>query len=890
MIHIVNGQSDELVGFITDNEVLFNTHKQSLENQLEQFDFECLPDFDYADKLTDRNRLIIPSEDKGYIEFIIQNVIKTNDRVEVYTTASYLDLIKAKVIHPTVLESTTATAALSFVTNETEWRPGLVESDALHTITIDTHTNPFTMLKRVANEFDLELRFRTETDGNRVTNRYVDLLDRVGAWGGREVTFGKDLDSIERSEDTSDIYTALLCLGPEDADGNRLEVLVEDEDALQRWGRPDPITGELKHLIGVYEPQSSNLDMTLSELEQYGRTELNKRINAVITYSANIVDLEHVPGMENKKIRFGNTIRIKDEKFNPPLYVEARVFEQSRDIFDNSLKEVTLGDFVEFTEEQVNAIWKSLQEQIKEKISQSQLFELTYDKPTIDDKDTQVKADAEQDATQKAEQAETAAKDHADQVASEAESHANNYTNTVKSQIDAELLDKAGIEYVDGQLALKADGTLVNTINNTVADLETTASNLQQAVNDNEVALNAQGGRITTVETDLDTVEGSLSVAITDLSSLEGTVSSQGTQISANTSAISLKANQSELDTVSGNVTDLSSELNILAGQVELKASQSALTNLEGDVTQISSDVSSLQVGVNGITADVSSLESTVNGHTTDISSLNSQLTVQAGQISSKVDATYVTGAIADIEVGGRNYFSDSNYESKTEGETFGLYSWGGNEQTGEYSSDVPDGLEGLSEKRVCTVGGTGGGYHDKEERYYEAGTYTISYWAKGTNLMHNGYFVCLNSSSNSYITTNGPTLTANWKRYIYTITIPTSGYYKRRSIIYIESSSWISHFQIEKGNVATDWTPALEDVQAEIDSVYSYASSEINQLAGQISLKADSTTVDSMNTRLSTAELDINALDGAITSKVEVSTFNTLKGRVDTAETTISQ
>src|SRR5690606_36829486 len=104
-------------------------------------------------------------------------------------------------------------------------------------------------------------------------------------------------------------------------------------------------------------------------LRTLGEMELRKRINAVVIYEAEIIDLENVPGLENKKIRFGDTIRIKDTKFNPPLYLEARIFNVKRDVFDLSKKTVQLGDFVEYTEEEVQAIWKQLQQQIQQKIS-----------------------------------------------------------------------------------------------------------------------------------------------------------------------------------------------------------------------------------------------------------------------------------------------------------------------------------------------------------------------------------------------------------------------------------------------------------------------------------------------------------------------------------------
>ncbi|MDY0395441.1 phage tail spike protein [Virgibacillus halophilus] len=224
-------------------------------------------------------------------------------------------------------------------------------------------------LKTIAKEFELELNFRTETDGKRVIGRYVDLLERIGQWRGREVEFGKDLIGIRRNEKTDNLYTALIGLGPEKEDGTRLEVFVEDKEALQRWGRPDPITGELQHLIDVYEPQSSDDSMSITKLEQYTRTELNKRIGEVVEYESTIADLENVPGMENKKIRFGDTIKIKDTKFNPPLYLEARVHTQDRSIVDKSKKQVTLGDYIEYTEEEIRSIWKELQAEIRRKLA-----------------------------------------------------------------------------------------------------------------------------------------------------------------------------------------------------------------------------------------------------------------------------------------------------------------------------------------------------------------------------------------------------------------------------------------------------------------------------------------------------------------------------------------
>ncbi|WP_337970136.1 phage tail spike protein [Virgibacillus salexigens] len=390
MIHITDGQYGEILDFVTAKNILENNLRQSKKDNLEIFEFTTFADKRFSQYLAKRNRVIIPDEDQGYKEFIIHESGKFRDftglMAKVYTKASYLELKKAKVMDPQTFSKQTATTLVSHTTNGTEWRPGIIEGSGIRTMHIEKHTNRYAFLKRIATEFGLELRFRVETDGNKVTGRYVDLIEQVGQWRGREIELGKDLIGLRRIEKTDNIFTALKGLGPEREDGSRLEVIVEDKEALQRWGRPDPITGELQHLWDTYEPQTNDQEMTKSRLRELTENELEKRVNEVVEYEGDIADLEHVPGMENKKIRFGDTIKIKDTKFNPPLYLEARVHTQDRSITDKSKKKVTLGDYIEYTEEEVNAIWQSLQDEIRKKIGIDKLKE--YAEPKKIESDT----------------------------------------------------------------------------------------------------------------------------------------------------------------------------------------------------------------------------------------------------------------------------------------------------------------------------------------------------------------------------------------------------------------------------------------------------------------------------------------------------------------------
>src|SRR5690625_2882684 len=370
MIFIVDPQTHEILDYITLDNVIEDSHKLNLETYLETYDAIVFGDKRYNKHLEKRNTVIIPFEDGTLRELTLFEVDKYRDtegqKTHFYAHASYLELKKANIIYPNKYESLTASQLGGIALNDTGWQIGIVEASGTRTIEIENHTSPYEFIKRIAREFEVELRFRVETDGQKITGRYVDMLERIGEWRGRQVEFGRDLDGIRRIE-KQDIVTALLGLGPEDSDGNRLEVLVEDEEALQRWGRVDE-HGNLHHLIEPYEIQSERTEMTEEEARQYTRTALDKRINTQVAYETTVVDLEEVPGMSNKKIRFGDTMRIKDTEFNPPLFLEARVYEMVRSLKHKAKKDIKLGDYIEYTEEEVDAVFNQLRNEIRRRL------------------------------------------------------------------------------------------------------------------------------------------------------------------------------------------------------------------------------------------------------------------------------------------------------------------------------------------------------------------------------------------------------------------------------------------------------------------------------------------------------------------------------------------
>ncbi len=804
MIHILDGQKDEILDYVTLDNINSDDHKKSLEDTLETYNFIAFADKRYSEYLEKRNRLIIPDEDKTLREFVIFEAAKYKDteghKVQTFAHASYLELKKASILYPDSGYTGTTSQHGGRVLNDTGWQMGIVEGKGTKTLTINNHTNPYEMLKRIAREFELELRFRVTHNGNKITGRFVDMLERVGQWRGREVEFGKDLDGIRRVE-KQDIVTALLGLGLEDEDGNRLEVLVTDNEALKRWGRIDE-HGELQHLIEPYEIQSERSEMTETEARQYTRTALNKRINTQITYETTIVDLEEVPGMENKKIRFGDTIKIKDTKFNPPLYLEARVFEMSRSIKSKAKKDIKLGDFIEHTEEEVNAIWKQLQKEIRNRVSFYEMAEYTYDKLTIDDKDETVFEDGKTFAEATGITAEENAKIYADEQDAQIKIDVEQYADDVAEQkaesaldaakmysvaktvyenqmdkIAADMADKADLEYIDGKLVDKVNKGDVyeiedidNMINNTVS--------------------------ITKYETDMQGV-------VTDLES-------HGTRIGQNADAIGLKADSTDLNAVENS-------LEKKIGNVEVKAD-------------------SVVTSVSEVRADLDGLEYENRNYIGNSKPYNDR---------------------------GWNFTQSNNNKEKEPVEGYLIIENDGDswKQWQIYDDDSL----GLRELEPDTL-------------------YTLSFEVKSlegnvTGTVKTDLRYQVDSGWVYEMTASAPSsdITGEWKRFYTTETISAesiNNYSRIRIIPYFSGIGRIAfrNFKLEKGNKATDWSPAPEDTDDAISDVSGRVETldgEIKTVAGEVALKASQSVVDSLEGRVSTAEGELSVLPGQINAKV---------------------
>lgn len=682
-MHILDHQTDKIL-CVLENKISSpsfwdDEHMEDIKN-VETFDFMMRADVPESVHASKRNRVIIPDDDGHLREFIIFKTNQFSDMTkQIYTVASYTEIKKQKKpILPTVLEGQTVNMAMDWTLAGTEWKRGITEYAGIRKVTIDVHKDAYQVLKQLTSLYGLEMRFRVEHDGNRIIGRYVDMVKKRGEETKKEIELGKDLIGVERKE-SSDIVTALLVLGPEQEDGSRLTVDVFDQDALQRWGR------EGKHLWAMYEPQTENEDITLDRLKQLGEQQLAKMVNTYVEYDATAAALENIFGLSHEKVRLGDVNRLKDTSYKPPLYLEARIIEISRSISDKSKRSYKLGDFIEYSEEDIKRTFKQLlilygQKVIRrdtppsnprqgmvwvdtsgeldviytwnhygqrwEKATPTFAEEVgAYDKETVDNKDKSVFDDATW---------------YTDVVSEEKKQEAIQHTNTEVQKRELSILrqetEPSGTNYALDQLWLRTTddvyfkwtGSEWKQITPSLAALGEKAG--LEYVNGQLVTKANKGETYTISEVD-NALDSKVSL-ISYTSDQDGIVQrfmSAESRISQTEEAITSKVSQISFDEVEGRVSSAESTLIQHATLIESKVNQSTYeTDRNGIISRLNNAESSISQQANEITQRVRTEEYLIdqNSLKSRVSTAESTITQHASEIALRVEKNGVVAAI----------------------------------------------------------------------------------------------------------------------------------------------------------------------------------------------------------------------------------------------------
>ncbi|HDR7845131.1 TPA: phage tail protein, partial [Bacillus toyonensis] len=551
------------------------------------------------------------------------------------------------------------------------------------------------LLKQIASTFELEIRFRTEIMGSFIVGRYVDLIKKVGRDNGKEFLLGKDVQGIRRIENSQDVVTALVGVGPQNSETgefltfeeiNNGKLYVGNNDALQRWSKDG------KHLFDIYSPQTEDQGMTKPRLKQLTEAELKKRIDSSTSYEVNAVALEKVFGLSHESVRKGDTVRIKDTGFSPPLFLEARLIAADECDTDPSKDKYIFGNYREIkdTRSLIDRLYAQIMGSLSNKASK-ELLDMLDKKLQENVKETEViRKESE------------AAKKIAEQVA---ENLKNNTVDIIEgiNPPTANLKDRKTLwqdisKGKPGILKLWKDGkwdpvvpdvesVKKETLEQVSKDIETTKSELNQKVQEAQKQATGQFNEVK------ESLQG-VSRTISDVQNKQGEIDKKVTRFEQDSNGFKLS-----IESLTKKDTDISNKINTVEQTVE------------------------------GTKKTISDVQQTA----TDLKKTTTEIKEQAGKISEKL--TTVETKVNNDKAGGRNLLLDSNvkYEktdylinqysltenfstgeeytfvikgSVLQGQKFGIWQNGGSNNVGYATSVYANGITYVTFKAVAATSG----------------------------------------------------------------------------------------------------------------------------------------------------------------------------------------
>ncbi|PEO57635.1 hypothetical protein COI41_29925, partial [Bacillus toyonensis] len=697
LLHIVDFKTEQIVGVIKEQDYWDDLRQWELKDNKDKFEFTTADGTKIAASLIQQNLVVKQTRDGTFVSYIITEVEQdTAGRPKkIYALGEHTKLKKATVIKPQTIQATTVNESTDFALQGTEWKRGITEFVGIRTIHIKDFTNPLDLLKQIASTFELEIRFRTEIMGSFIVGRYVDVIKKVGRDNGKEFLLGKDAQGIRRIENSQDVVTALVGVGPQNSETgefltfeeiNNGKLYVGNNDALQRWSKDG------KHLFDMYSPQTEDQDMTKQRLKQLTEAELKKRIDSSTSYEVNAVALEKVFGLSHESVRKGDTVRIKDTGFSPPLFLEARLIAADECDTDPSKDKYIFGNYREIkdTRSLIDRLYAQIMGSLSNKASK-ELLDMLDKKLQENVKETEViRKESE------------AAKKIAEQVA---ENLKNNIVDIIEgvnppteNLKDRKTLWQDISKGKPGILKLWKDGkwdpvvpdvesVKKETLEQVSKDIETTKSELNQKVQEAQKQATGQFNEVK------ESLQG-VSRTISDVQNKQGEIDKKVTRFEQDSNGFKLS-----IESLTKKDTDISNKINTVEQTVE------------------------------GTKKTISDVQQTA----TDLKKTTTEIKEQAGKISEKL--TTVETKVNNDKAGGRNLLLDSNvkYEktdylinqysltenfstgeeytfvikgSVLQGQKFGIWQNGGSNNVGYATSVYANGITYVTFKAVAATSG----------------------------------------------------------------------------------------------------------------------------------------------------------------------------------------
>ncbi len=836
---------------------------KEVRNQGSFFEFVAQGDHEDSQHLVAENQVAFLDKDGYFRLFVIKEPDQTNglDGPQIRCVCEpAMNELNDEWIEDIRPYNTTLADAQSRALAGTRWKPGISADLGINSINY-FYISVNEAIQENINTWGGELRDRIEIEDNKIIGRYIDILPRRGQDSGKIWEIDKDIISLSHKvqsypktalygrgaslETDNGGFTRKITFADvewkvangDPVDKPKGQEWVGDPEALATFGRLNE-DGTKRHRKGLYENgQQEDPAVLLQETWEA----LQQQKHQFHNYEMDVFLLEQISGYEHEKVRLGDTTFAIDRSFANPIEVEQRVISFEYDVADpDNTGTVELGQYIDLysdddrldqIEAQLNdksGIW----DQAGGPVTDDKTENITPPKPIELVATGAVKSILVEwfylgaiyiaNYEVYASQIKDFTPDPSNLVF---RGNTGMYTHRADSNqqwyFKVRAVNRHG---VPGPYSDEATAQTARIISDDILFGPDIAAELRE--------LSATAGILADGSIDLEQIKQEALDAI----QADAKQYTDTEILATETSIMSELANKTGFDYVDGKLHLVNQEL---LSKVDNGVYENKMLQVDSSLDSLSIRAGSVEANVNDLTGEVSSIQSQVTS-----------LDIKADGISTSVSE--VRADLDGLQIGGRNLLKQSGqgYLVRT-----------------SYSSAIriEEGKEALvfeSSNNIIYLGASGYNLEAGQE-------YTFSFFAKASENLSLG-FVYISSGNTNFL--SGQLITTAWVRYQFTFVSSNNNAVGVHMYPRISNgdgtykSFYITDWKLEKGSVATDWEPSVED----INTRFSSSETKINQNATQIGLKASQTSVDSLTGRMSQAESTLTVQSGQISSKVE--------------------
>lgn len=736
---------------------------------------------------------------------------------------------------------------------------------------ISDNTSVQSVLQDIIKLFDVDVdAYVILTPQGRLAKRVVEFRRTMGTDSGVTIRYGKNMTDMTREALSDSIYTKLYVQGANSLKissvNNGLPYIV-DEAANKRYNP----AGASSSLETFREGTVINSMITdARSLLAWGKKQLQALNHPRINYT--------ISSIASTEAGLGDTIRVQDLYASQQILLTSRVIQKTFSFANPTANTLVLGEYSSV-----------IGDKTKNVDLIAKLGQVADDITVVSEAavKTQVIAKGAASIASQASSATSSVAHKLSEAASELTknqqsiaSQASAYTNSAVADANSKAVQIAQTTAQNAQNALnEAKKDFTNSYASQASQTASMASAVtskasQYASQAKSEAVSAATSADGVVRTEFKSTTDSMTATIQQVKSdADGGISKAQTTATQALNGLSTKVSQTEYNTKTGQL------------QIDLTATTQTANQAKTDIVSIKQKNGEQDERMNSIVSDA-------NGTKQTISDLKTAQGKQSGDISTlqqRADGFEATVTkVNNLAVGGRNYILNSSGLNASADKRPTL-----NGSYPEVSGSISYLDTGIQVSNSIVNGewfyGLAKAFTNISTTPLVSGnTYTISFKVKGTAKQVAARVGVKNATTNAERSIVNFTNINNtdWTRVVYTFVIPsgTTGVFIRlhgasdnsyRTGFVGGETFTMKELKLEAGNIATDWTPAPEDLSS--------ATAKAQLTADQATLSINNYKTDA-DGRISKAQADIITNANAITQKVSQSDYNTKTGELTTS------